>query len=1158
MYLRTLIKGMRRRSLCQITIIRVMQLNTFFILACMLQVHAAGFSQSKINITKNNATLREVFREISKQTGYDFLYTSKVLSAGKRVSLDMKDAALKDVLVKCLEDQPLNYTILDKTVVIKIQAPGSATLAAAMAVPPIDVKGVITDENGSPIPGATIMVKGTTKGVVTATDGSFHIAAPENAVLVVSFMGFEPKEITVAAGGGPLNIALKAGNTALTEYVVTALGIKKEKKALGYSIQEVKGEDLTKARESNAVSGLTGKVAGLVITPSPNLFGDPGIELRGRTNVLVVVDGVPISTDSWNLNADDIESYSVLKGANAAALYGQRGQNGAIVITTKRAKSNKKGFQVDFNSSTQLQSGYNSIPKYQTEYGPGDDFKYAFKDGRGGGINDADYNIWGPRFEGQPITQYNSPKDPVTGQLTPIPWLARGKNNLTNYLRNGLLSTNNVAISTANDKGDMRISFSQVAQRGQVPNTKYGSTSVNFNGGINIGEKLRVDGAINYSKQYTPNYPSLGYGPGSLIYLITVWGGVDYDINDLRNYWQPGKENVQQYNREYTIYNNPWLIANEATHSYYKDDIYGHLQLQYHISKKLDFKVRSNVSTWNRHQAWRYPISADFYEPYRRVGGYREMYDYFWENNTEGGFTYKDKFSKDFSFTGSLLANLRTVKVSSLSGATKGGLITPGVYDLGNSKEQNSPVNDYAKRQVASGYGFIDMDWRSMIFLSLTGRFDRSSTMPVKHNTYFYPSASLSIMLSEMFHMPDYVSMLKLRGAYANVAGDLVTTTDNYDIYKLLANYTTIGTRWDNNVGITYTGTRYNPDILPSRVKTNEVGLEGSFFGNRLGFDVAYYRNVEGPGIVNVTVSSASGVSTIQRNANTYIRKGGEITLTGAPVRKKDFSWDVMVNWSTNQRWLKEIDGIQTRTGMIKVGDRADGYYITDFQRDKDGQILVGNDGLPLYNPFQTKIGYERNNFMMGVNNTFRYKNFLLSIQVDGRFGGLINNYVDGYQWRSGTAPASASSYRYQDWVHRDDPNWEGTVMTSGQKVISGKLNTDRDGNIISDDRKYAPNDVPVLWRDWATDYYTADRSLVHSATFAKLREVILTYRVPAATLKRTNIFTNASISLVGRNLLYFTSKYNKNIELDQYTTDNAGFQTPSVKSYGVNINLSF
>ena len=311
----------------------------------------------------------------------------------------------------------------------------------------------------------------------------------------------------------------------------------------------------------------------MTITPSANLFGDPGIYLRGQSGVLIVVDGVPISSDSWNLSPDDIETYSILKGANAAALYGSRGQRGAILITTRKGSSANKGFTVEFNSSTQLQTGYNAIPDYQTSYGAGDNFKYAFKDGKGGGVNDNDYFVWGPRFEGQLITQYNSPVDPVTKALVPIPWLARGTDNLKNFLRDGLLSTNNVAISTKSEVGDMRLSISQLFQRGTVPNTKLGSTNFNFSGGLNAGKKVRFEAAINYNKQITPNYPDANYGPNSYVYLMNIWGGADYDVRDLKNYWKPGQENIQQYNREYTIYNNPYFTAYENLHSYAKDDI---------------------------------------------------------------------------------------------------------------------------------------------------------------------------------------------------------------------------------------------------------------------------------------------------------------------------------------------------------------------------------------------------------------------------------------------------------------------------------------------------------------------------------------------------------------------------------------------------------
>ncbi|WP_353719409.1 SusC/RagA family TonB-linked outer membrane protein [Dyadobacter sp. 676] len=1025
----------------------------------------------------------------------------------------------------------------------------------------ITVSGKVTDGAGKEgLVGVNILIKGASRGTVTDATGSYVLRVDhERDTLVFSFLGFLSQEIAVG-NRTVIDIALNADQRQLNEVVVTALGIKKEKKAVGYAVSEVKGATMVKAREPNAISSLTGKVAGLTIAQSPDLLSSPQVSLRGRDRVLYVVDGVPVNTDSWNLSPDDIETYSVLKGASAAALYGNRGQNGAIIITTKKGSGAKKGFTVDFNSSTQLQTGFNAIPKYQTEYGPGSDYEYAFKDGRGGGINDNDYNIWGPRFEGQLITQYNSPKDPATGELVPIPWLARGKDNLKNFLRNGLLSTNNLAISSRNDFGDFRLSVSQMFQRGQMPNTRLGGTNVNISGGINAGKKVRFDASINYNRQYSPNYPTLDYGPASPIYIFTVWGGVDYDVKDLRNYWQPGKEDAQQYNREYTIYDNPWMTAYEALKTYYKNDVYGFVQMNYKIGDKLSFNARTSVSTWNRNRSTRAPISSNLYNfgfP-NQAGGYSETYDTFWENNTEASLKYQDRLTDDFGLNASLYGNLRSVKLTSLTGTTSKGLIVPGVYDLSNSVQPATSSNDFAKRWVGSVYGFVDMDYKDFLFLSLTGRVDRSSTMPKKNNTYFYPSASLSAVLSEVIDLPGAISFAKLRGAYANVASDFVDENYQYDIYKLLPTYTS-STRWNNSyTGVSYTGTLYSDDLLAARVKTLELGLEMRFLHNRLGFDAAVFRNVEGPGIVSVPASVTSGVSGVQRNAFTYVRKGIELSLDGTAVKNENFGWNVSANWSANHKWLDRIDGVQQRDGNIHVGERADAYYIKDFQRDETGGIIVGSNGMPAYNPYNSRIGYYDNNFTAGISNTFTHKSFTLSFQVDGRFGGKVNNYMYTKQFGSGTAPESANGYRLKDWQNRDNPDYKGSVMTTGKRIVKGQLNTDQDGNVISDTREFAPNDVPVLWQAWATNYYQSGYIAAKNRTYVKLREVVLTYNFPAKLLAKTRFANAASISLVGRNLLYFTGKYTRNIDLDQFTGTTTSFQTPSVKSFGANLNVTF
>ncbi|MGJ1225683.1 SusC/RagA family TonB-linked outer membrane protein [Sphingobacterium siyangense] len=1010
------------------------------------------------------------------------------------------------------------------------------------------------------IHGATIRNSHLAKLVSSDHSGKFVIDAHIGDTLRIGYMGYLPKVFIV--GNQPSSvISLIPNQQSLNEVVVTALGIKKEKQAIGYSVQEIKGKDMVKAREPNAISGLAGRVSGLTITPSTNLFGDPGITLRGRSNILIVVDGMPINTDSWNLSPDDIESYSVLKGANAAALYGNRGQNGAIVITTKRAKSQDKGFQVEFNSSTQLQTGYNAIPKIQTEYGPGSNYQYAFKDGRGGGINDNDYNIWGPRFEGQLIPQYNSPIDPKTGQLIPLPWEARGKDNLKKFLQNGLLSTNNIAISTKNDHGDLRLSASQMFQRGTTPNTKLGSTNINLTGGINAGSKLRFDASINYNKQYSPNYPNIAYGPNSPIYILTLWGAADYDIDDLRNYWQPGKENVQQYNREYTIYDNPWMTAYENLRTYDKDDIYGYVSANYKLNDQLSLNARTSASTWNRNRTIKIPISANLYN-YNiggsRVGGYQETYDTFWENNTEVSLKYQNRIAEDIGFSGSVFGNLRTVSVKSLFARTDRGLTVPGVYDLSNSIMPTVSTNDRALRQVGSVYGFMDIDYKSMLFLNLTGRFDKSSTMPVKNNTYFYPSASLSAVISQMVTLPKVISALKIRGAYANVASDFVNESAQYDIYKLLPAYSNYG-RWANSMtGVTYTDVLPNPDLVAERVKTAEIGLETRLFNNRLGFDFAFFRNLEGPRIIELATSVTSGVRARQTNGLTLLRKGIELSIDGTLIQQKDFSWNVMVNASTNHAWLHDIDGHQTRSGNVRVGERWDGYYVNDFQRDEKGMPIVGTNGLPAYNPYVSRIGYSDNKFTASISNSFRYRDFSFSFLVDGRFGGLIKNVQDAKQWGSGTHPESANEYRLKDWENRDVKDYKGTVMTNGLKIVKGQLNTDQDGKIISDTREFAPNDISVLWQNWATNYYQSGPITAKSRTFVKLREIVFSYNVPANLLKNSRFFRSASVSVVGRNLLYFTGKGTQNMDLDQFTSASSDYQTPSVKSFGLNLNATF
>jgi TonB-dependent SusC/RagA subfamily outer membrane receptor len=366
--------------------------------------------------------------------------------------------------------------------------------------------------------------------------------------------------------------------TNVGEVVVTALGIKKEKKKLGFAVSEIQGASLVKARETNVVDNMVGKVAGLTIGQSAELLGTSQIVLRGSDirrgqSVLFVVDGVPINSDAYNLSPDDIEKVSVLMGPAAAALYGYRGQNGAIVITTKRGS--KDGITVEVNSSAIMENGFLTIPKVQDKYGPGDHGNYSFVDGLGGGTNDGDYDVWGPALNGQLIAQYDSPVDPLTGKRTPTPFVARGANNLQRFLQAGLLNTNNFSIASSTKMMDVRFSFSNLNQRGIVPNTGLNSNTFNISNTIRFSDKFRMNATVNYNRQSTENINDVLYGPNSLIYNIVIWQGADWDVmsDDIRGIWQPGKEGVQSVHSEYKRYQNPWFVAYKWLRGHYKNDL---------------------------------------------------------------------------------------------------------------------------------------------------------------------------------------------------------------------------------------------------------------------------------------------------------------------------------------------------------------------------------------------------------------------------------------------------------------------------------------------------------------------------------------------------------------------------------------------------------
>ncbi len=1092
----------------------------------------------------------------------------------------------------------------------------------------VQYRGVVKDDKKAAIPGVSVLIKGTKNGTATDANGAFVLSAEAGQTLIVSSIGFETQQI-VLGNAQNLNIELKNDSKALSEVVVTALGIKKEIRKIGYATQEVKGEDLVKAREPNAINSLVGKVAGLTVGGSAEMLGRPQLVLRGSTDLLFVVDGVPVNSDTWNISADDIETYTVLKGPNAAALYGSRGQNGAILVTTKKGSKDARGFTVDVNSSTMIESGFVALPENQTEYGYGNDYKYAY----GNDLYDLDgsyrrTNIWGPKFDGQGVAQYNSPIDPATGKRTLTPWLAKGVNNFENFMQTGLLSTNNVSVGASGDKYDLRASVTHTYQKGMAPNTKLNIDNFNLSAGYKFSDKLRMEGSLNFNNQYTPNIPDVSYGPNSYVYQFKVYGSANWDVKEVEDYWggDRGRKGLVQNFVEYGRHNNPYFTANEWLHSHNKTDINGYAKLSYKVDEHLNFSARTQVTTWNQLRTEKVPPSTnlnqyvnDYYFNNTNgvyniwYGDYREDTRKLMEHNHDILANYSNKINDWLDLSTSVGGNLRTFSYNS-NWETTFALNVPNVYTFANSK---GPIKGYtfgSRMQVLSGYYTVDLGIKNWLNINTTGRVDDLSTLPAGNRTFFYPSVSMSTVVSDYAKLPSFISFLKFRGSFADVRGGLTNPTigtayqaltgntvgsllggGTYGGYgtELISSYDgpsydnqnaySVTTYYNNTSSVDFSKNISSNNIKPFNVKSYEGGADIKFLKNRLGAEFTYFTSVNGPIIYQLPVASSTGYATRSVNAITSLKKGWELSLSGTPIKTASgFSWDVLANVSTYKETLKEIyDGVTAlpiNGHNYKVGERLDAFYGRAYQRTPEGKIIHDASGLPLAQQAgidnNQLLGYANPDFVFGLNNRFGYKNWSFSFQLDGRVGGKIYDYVYAQMFNAGNAvelvEGAYGDARLREWQSTKGGTvnataamiGDGVVITSGTPhYTNGKIDN-------YDQLTFAPNTKAVTLRSYVQNgvYGLFDEPFMISRSYLKLREVVIGYSLPKKWLEKSFI-RSATFSLVGRNLLYFAER--KDIDLDQYASGfnlsnkslagkQADLQSSTARRYGFNVNLSF
>ncbi|SDZ47840.1 TonB-linked outer membrane protein, SusC/RagA family [Rhodonellum ikkaensis] len=1007
------------------------------------------------------------------------------------------------------------------------------------------VSGQVSDDMGEPIPGVTVLVKNTATGVVSDINGKYSISIPDAFnILRFSYVGYLSIEETVGSRS-QIDIQLFPDVTDLESVVVTALGVEKNVKSLGYAVQKVDGEKFTKAREPNLINSLTGQIAGLQVNNTTALFQDPVIRLRGAVP-LIVIDGIPSTeNDFWKINADDVESINVLKGATASALYGAIGRNGALMITTKRGD---KGTKVEVNSSTMFQPSYLVIPEVQTAYGNGDNGQYAYIDGSGRGTEGFGW-IWGPRLDvADPNTasgyverpQYNSPIDPATGQRIPIPFISRGGNNIRNFFQRGMISSNNVNVTSGNDQGNFRISASHIYQKGLVPNTDLNNTSFSVAGGYKLSEKLNIDASLNYNRQYTDNFPETPYGPENYLYNLVLWTGPDVDVRDLRDYWVRGQEGFQQKHFNNSYYNNPYFQAYEYQRGYYKDNTFGQVKLDYKVSDDLMVTIRSGMNLYALDRTDKEPKS---YVKYGRVSrGNFYIYNSAQINmNTDLIINYKKQISPNFAINANAGGSSRFIRFRSESLNTD-GLAIPNFYNVANSEQPLSGTNRLTREQIQSVFGTVDFEFFNSVFLTASGRNDWVSTLPVNNNSFFYPSLTLAGILSDMISMPKPIDFVKVRAGWSRVSDGRISSNP----YSHIQAYSP-GVNWGGSPSLVFPAALINPDIKPETSDSYEIGLDTRFFGGKLGLDLTYFQIKDFNNLISVPVSQASGFTSRLENGAEFTRKGWELMLNTKPVSRKDFSWNIGLNLSTYKRILTESFDGSDRFGNIQVGERTDQLFSnSQYQRNSEGRLIIGQNGFPIRDPYQRSMGFQNPDYIFGIQNTFNHKQFQLGFSFDGRIGGTIYSQTHEKMWWGGTHPGTVNQFR------DDANNGLRTYVADGVVVTGGSVNYDDFGNISEDTRTFAENETAVNYIAWNKTTLNAEYTHYFDASFIKLREISLTYQLPNKFLNKISVDA-ASVSLVGRNLMLWSNV--ENIDPDS-GVDN--LQAPSVRNIGFNINVTF
>ncbi|HAV55700.1 MAG TPA: SusC/RagA family TonB-linked outer membrane protein [Aequorivita sp.] len=1050
------------------------------------------------------------------------------------------------------------------------------------------ISGTVTDDTGLPLPGVNIIIKGTSTGTQSDFDGNYTIEAAVGQTLVYSYVGFETQEIAVGASNR-IDVTMQAGSV-LDEVVVTALGVSREKQSLGYSTQQVEGEDISTVKGNNFTNALSGKVSGLNIKRNNNFGGSTNVVIRGNTSLtgdnqaLFVVDGVPISNRNTNtagqtqasgnyydygnaaadVNPDDIESINVLKGAAASALYGSRAANGVIIITTKKGKKSK-GLGVTINSNAQV--GFidkSTFAVYQKDYGAGYGAYYDGPDGfwyeediNGDGSDDlvvpyTEDASYGAPFDGRLVYQWDSFDPESPNYLKATPWRSAANGPIT-FFETPITLTNSISISNGLEKGSYRMSYTKLDQSGLMPNSQLDRHNFILSGTYDVSDKLTASGFANYIKTDALGRNSTGYSD-NVVGNFKQWWQTNVDIQQQRDIYFATRRNVtwnpvsSAPGAQPIFWDNPYWTRYENYQNDGRSRFIGNFELNYELAEWVNVTGRVSTDTYNEQQEERRAVGSvptNFGVTRGNVdSGYLRRDITATETNYDLMFNFDADFSESISFAGILGTNIRRNDFNSLTSSTAGGLIVEGLYSLQNTKSPNPrPVEQAEKIGVDGVYASASFGFGNVVYLDGTIRRDHFSTLPEDNSSFYYPSVSTSFVFSKLMNV-NAISFGKLRLNYAEV-GNGAPFDRLFDTFVI-----------NNDIGTSVPSVRNNPELKPETTKSYEAGLEMRFANNRLGFDVAYYKSNSIDQIVQVPITAASGYTGKLLNAGEIENKGIEVSLNAMPVKNDNFTWGLNINWSQNKSEVLELpEGIET----LQLGAFQGGVTINAVKGQPYG-VIYGTDytylnGQRVVDPANGQyiataasnnvIGDTNPDWLAGISNTLTYKDLSFSFLIDIQEGGSIFSLDQYYGLATGL-------YENTSFIN-DLGNPVRNTLADGGGFINEGVNPDGSVNTtrIRADRYGAQGYARGL----------PNSAFVYDASYIKLRQVSLTYTLPSRFLDNT-FMTGLQFSVSGSNLWIIDKNMPYADPESGLSSGNLqGYSTgalPTTQDYGFNIKAQF